>query len=59
MVCTPKPERMIRLTEKTPTLTTATACSNAETGVGATMAEGSQLWNGIRAALAKPQIYRA
>ena len=31
----------------------------AETGVGATMAEGSQLWKGMRAALASPARYRA
>ena len=39
---------------KTPALTTATACSNALTGVGATIALGSQEWTGIQAALANP-----
>ena len=36
-----------RTIPNTPALTTATACSNAETGVGATIALGSQLCNGI------------
>ena len=39
-----------------PTLTTATACSSALTGVGATMAPGSQLWNGMTPFLAKPRM---
>ena len=43
-----------RTMENTPTLTTATACSRAETGVGATMAAGSQEWKGMMPALAKP-----
>ena len=38
----------------TPALTTATACNNALTGVGATIAVGSQEWIGIQAALANP-----
>ncbi len=54
---TPKPESMTRLTENTPALTTATAWSRADTGVGATMAEGSQLWKGMSAALARPAMY--
>ena len=48
----------MRETEKTPALTTATACSRAETGVGATMAEGSQLCSGMMAALARPNRNR-
>ena len=40
--------------ENTPALTTATACSNALTGVGATIAAGSQKCNGITAALPMP-----
>ena len=35
---------------KMPALTTATACSSAVTGVGATPAEGSQAWKGNTAA---------
>ena len=40
---------------KTPALTTATACSNALTGVGATIAAGSQKCSGITAALPMPK----
>ena len=40
---------------KTPALTTATACSSALTGVGATMAAGSQRWIGMTAALPMPK----
>ena len=36
---------------KAPDLTTATACSSAVTGVGATEAAGSHPWNGKIAAL--------
>ena len=43
----------------TPALTTATACSKALTGVGATIAAGNQRWNGIRAALPIPKTNRA
>ena len=39
---TPKTPVTTRSTQKTPTFTTATAWSSAETGVGATMAPGSQ-----------------
>jgi len=42
--------------EKTPTFTTATAWSSAETGVGATMALGSQEWKGMTPFLAKPRM---
>ena len=56
MRLTPKPESRIRQTENTPAFTTATACSRAETGVGATMAEGSQLCSGMMAALASPAM---
>ncbi|GFZ83080.1 hypothetical protein RLOatenuis_3270 [Rickettsiales bacterium] len=38
----------------TPALTTATACKNALTGLGAAIALGSQLCIGIRAALPAP-----
>ena len=34
------------MTAKAPALTTATACSRAVTGVGATLAAGSQPWKG-------------
>ena len=47
------------MTQKTPTLTTATACSKAETGVGATIAPGNQECSGIMPALAKPNVKRA
>ena len=40
----------MRITANTPALTTATACSRAVTGVGATPAVGSQLWKGNTAA---------
>ena len=44
----------------TPALTTATACSSAETGVGATIALGSQLCSGITAAFTPtPPVSRA
>jgi hypothetical protein len=55
---TPKRESMIRQMEKTPALTTTTAWSSALTGVGATMASGSQLWSGMIPALAKPKRKR-
>ena len=38
----------------TPALTMVEECSRAETGVGATIAPHSQLWNGTWAALVKP-----
>ena len=41
---------------KTPAFTTATACKRALTGVGATIAEGSQEWKGIQAAFMNPNI---
>ena len=44
---------------KTPALTTATACNSALTGVGATIALGSHLWNGIKAALPIPKANKA
>ncbi len=47
------------MTVNTPALTTATACSRALTGVGATIAAGSQRWNGISAALPVPKAYSA
>ena len=63
-VAMPRPSLSIRSTpitwktkrrmQKTPILTTATACSSALTGVGATMAAGSQAWKGMMAPLAKP-----
>ena len=37
----------------------ATACSRAETGVGATIAAGSQRWKGISAALPMPNMNNA
>jgi hypothetical protein len=46
---------MVLVVQKTPTLTTATAWSKAETGVGATMAPGSQWWKGMTPFLAKPK----
>ena len=55
MQSTPKTNRVIRTTAKTPVLTTATACSSALTGVGATIAAGSQPWSGITAHFAKPE----
>ena len=42
----------------TPAFTTATACSSALTGVGATIAAGSQRWKGISAALPTPNANR-
>ena len=42
---------MVRSTAYAPALTTATACSRAVTGVGATEAEGSQAYMGNTAAL--------
>ena len=39
---TPKMPVSTRMIEKTPTFTTATACSSALTGAGATIAPGSQ-----------------
>ena len=56
---TPKMYTTTLTTLKTPAFTTATACSSAETGVGATIAAGSQRWNGIKAALAMPNTHRA
>jgi hypothetical protein len=46
-------------TLNTPALTTATACSSADTGVGATIAAGSQRWKGISAALPMPNMNSA
>jgi hypothetical protein len=42
----------------TPAFTTATACSNAETGAGATIAAGNQPCSGISAAFAAPNTSR-
>jgi hypothetical protein len=50
---------MTLTTLNTPALTTATACSSADTGVGATIAAGSQRWNGINAALPMPNMHSA
>ena len=50
----PKTKPIIRSTAKTPVLTTATACSSADTGVGAIIAAGSQPCNGITAAFTEP-----
>ena len=50
----PKTKPIIRSTAKTPVLTTATACSNADTGVGAIIAAGSQPCSGITAAFTEP-----
>ena len=55
MAWVPNPDRITRARENTPALTTATACSSADTGVGATMADGSQLCSGMMAALASPK----
>ncbi len=44
-----------RSSRYTPALTTAAACRNAETGVAAAMASGSQKWNGNCAALVKAE----
>ncbi len=46
---------MTFITVKTPALTTATACSSALTGVGATIAAGSQRCTGMTAALPTPK----
>ena len=54
--CGPKTKPMTRRTAKTPVLTTATACSRAETGVGAIMAAGSQPCSGMTAALTEPAM---
>ena len=51
----PKTWNTTRSTQNTPILTTATACKSALTGVGATIAAGSQACIGITAALAKPK----
>ncbi len=40
---------------KTPAFTTATAWRSAETGVGATIAAGSQRWKGMTAAFPTPK----
>ena len=45
---------MILTIAKTPALTTATACSSALTGTGATIARGSQPCSGITAAFDAP-----
>jgi hypothetical protein len=45
----PKTKASTRIMAKTPAFTTATACSRALTGVGATMAAGSQAWRGMTA----------
>ena len=50
----PKTWNTSRSTQNTPILTTATACSSALTGVGATIAAGSQACIGMIAALANP-----
>ena len=46
----PNTKATTRTMPKTPALTTATACSSALTGVGATIADGSQLCSGMTAA---------
>ena len=48
--CAPKLKYVTRMIANTPLLTTATACSSAVTGVGATEASGSHTWNGKTAA---------
>ena len=48
--CAPKLKYVTRMMANTPLLTTATACSSAVTGVGATEASGSHAWNGKTAA---------
>ncbi len=55
----PKMYTMTLVIENTPAFTTATACSSALTGVGATMAAGSQRCTGITAALPIPNTYSA
>ena len=47
----PKTSYTTRWIAKAPALTTATACSSADTGAGATIALGSQPCSGTRAAL--------
>ena len=47
----PKTNSITRITPNAPALTTATAWSSALTGVGATIAAGSQLCSGMTAAL--------
>ena len=47
----PKTQPVSRSTPKAPALTTATAWSSALTGLGATIAAGSQAWSGRTAAL--------
>lgn len=42
IILTPKTCRITLITQNTPVLTTATACRSALTGVGATIAAGSQ-----------------
>ncbi len=51
----PKTKNTMRRMEKTPTLTTATPWRKLLTGVGATIAAGSQACIGITAALANPK----
>ena len=51
ITCAPKLKYVTRMMANTPLLTTATACSSAVTGVGATDASGSHTWNGKTAAL--------
>ena len=48
---------MTLTTLNAPAFTTATACSNALTGVGATMAAGSHRWEGMRATFPMPNTY--
>ena len=54
-ISNPKIKTKILRIPKTPAFTTATACNKAETGVGATIAAGSQKWNGTKAALPIPK----
>jgi hypothetical protein len=54
MASGPNTNRKTRTVANTPAFTTATACKRALTGVGATMAAGSQLCRGMTAFLAKP-----
>ena len=51
---TPKTRTITFKIVKTPAFTTATACNSALTGVGATIAAGSQKCSGITAALPMP-----
>ena len=55
-VSTPNTSSTIRHMAKTPIFTTATACSRALTGVGATIAAGSHEWTGITPLLAMPAM---